>query len=237
MKYVIANLKSNQTKKEALEYSKKIKKIKNKNNQLIICPSFTNLFLFNDQNYNLGAQNISEYEKGAYTGEINGEQLQNLNCKYVIIGHSERRKYFNENNKILLNKITQALKNNLKIIFCIGESLEEYKANQTKEILQNQITSIFNSLDLKQLNNIIIAYEPIWAIGTGLIPSLKEIEENIYFIKKLNYQNYHLNLFVLYGGSVDENNINDLKTISNLDGYLIGGASLSLEKLKKIILT
>jgi len=176
----------------------------------------------------VGAQNCHEHQTyGAFTGSINSMMLKNVGAKYVIIGHSENRQV-GENDKLINLKIKSALKSGLKVIFCIGETLKEKKKKITKHVLTKQI-----KLGLKQIkkkNKIIIAYEPVWAIGTGLIPKSIELFKTIDFIKKKMTTNK-----VLYGGSVNSINIKELKKITNLDGFLIGGASQDSNKFIDII--
>lgn len=235
MKHLICNLKSNQLLPEIGGYIEEIKKIETNDIELVICPSFPYLPFFTKEKITSGAQDISEYDEGAYTGEINGKQLASLNVKYVIVGHSERRKYYKESDEVLVNKIKQALENKLKIIYCVGETKEEYLRKKTYVIIEKQIGRVLNEFNTTELKNIIVAYEPVWSIGTGNIPEKSEIEDVTLFIKKLMDQYYHIKTPVLYGGSVNEKNIDELKSIESLDGLLIGGASLDPKKLNSII--
>ena len=172
------------------------------------------------------------YENGAYTGEISASQVKSMNINYAIIGHSERREYFEETDNIINKKIKLGIENNLKIILCIGETLNHKENNQTNEILKKQIVEGLK--DIKDINNIIIAYEPIWSIGTGLIPTNDEIYDTTNFIKEEINRLYNKDIMVLYGGSVNDENINVLSEINNLSGFLVGGASLKPDKLKRI---
>ena len=178
----------------------------------------------------VGAQNCHESKKFAsLTGQINSDMLKDVGAKYVILGHSENRKN-GENNKLINQKIKSALKTGLKVIICIGESLKEKKNNQTNKVLNYQIN---NSLKgIKNFTKIIIAYEPVWAIGTGKIPKLDDLRKNILFIKK-KFRDESIK--ILYGGSVNSKNIKDLKKISTLDGFLIGGESRDPKKFIDII--
>ena len=176
----------------------------------------------------VGAQNCHENESyGAFTGSVNSSMLKNVGASFVIIGHSENRK-FGENNKLINLKIKSAIKAGLKVIFCIGETLQEKRKKVTRRVLNNQIKSGLSKI--KNKKNIIIAYEPVWAIGTGLVPKAKDLLKTINFIKK-KIKNHK----VLYGGSVNSKNINELKSINNLDGFLIGGASQDPKKFIDII--
>ena len=205
---------------------------KKKNVKVIYCPPSTLILpmskMLKNSNLVVGGQNCHENESyGSFTGSINPSMLKNVGAKYVIIGHSENR-MSGENDNLINSKIKNALKSGLKVIFCIGESINDKRKKITKKILSKQI--LIGLKKIKNLNNIIIAYEPIWSIGTGLIPKPKELFETINFIKKKN-KDYK----VIYGGSVNPKNINQLKLISNLDGFLIGGASQNSKKFIDII--
>ena len=205
---------------------------KNTYSKIIYCPPTT---LINPMTKKLkktqiqiGAQNCHENQNyGAFTGSINAKMLKSVGATYVIIGHSENRQE-GETDKLINNKIKSALKSGLKVIFCIGETLKEKKTKKTKKLLSKQIKLGLNKI--KNRKSIIIAYEPIWSIGSGLIPKKKELFETINFIKK-KAKNYK----VLYGGSVNPKNINLLNLINNIDGYMIGGASQDPKKFIDII--
>ncbi len=175
----------------------------------------------------MGAQNCHESEtNGAFTGSVNSKMLKDVGANYVILGHSENR-FEGENDKLINVKIKSALKSGLKVIFCIGETLHEKRKKITKKVLKKQIQLGLNNI--KDRNNIIIAYEPVWSIGSGLIPKSKDLFETINFLKKIKKNK------VLYGGSVNPKNINELKLINNIDGFLIGGASQESKKFIDII--
>ena len=204
----------------------------NKSIKLIYCPPNTLIRPMTKKlkksNIDVGAQNCHENEAyGAFTGSVNSKMLKSVGAKYVIIGHSENRQV-GETNKLINNKIKSALKSGLKVIFCIGETLQEKRKKITKKVLNSQMKLGLNKIQNNK--NILIAYEPVWSIGTGLIPKSEELYETINFIKK-RMKNYK----VLYGGSVNPKNINELKTITNIDGYLIGGASQDPKKFIDII--
>ncbi len=230
---IVGNLKMNFSHQEMIQYMAKLD-----NSKLIICPSFIYLNLFNQNGYAICAQNVSEFANGPYTGEISASQIKSLNVPYVLIGHSERRHVFNESQTIINNKISQALKQDLSIIYCIGETATEKKEGLTKQILLEQIISIFDQLTSDQINKIIIGYEPVWAISDGInpgiTPSNEEIEATILYIKKTIKEKYLIDLNVLYGGSVNLNNLNELLKLSSNDGFLIGGASKNIDDLLKI---
>ena len=205
---------------------------KNKFIKIIYCPPSTLIRPMSKKlkktNIEVGAQNCHEQNTyGAFTGSVNPMMLKNVGAKYIIIGHSENRQA-GETNKLINLKIKNTLKSGLKVIFCIGETLQEKRKKITKQVLTKQIKLGLNKI--KNKKNVIIAYEPVWSIGTGLIPKSNELFKTINFIKKKNKKNK-----VLYGGSVNPKNIHELKSISNLDGYLIGGASQNPKKFIDII--
>ena len=197
-------------------------KIKKKKFKLVYCLPATLIYplarMFKKTSIEVGAQNCHESENyGAYTGQINSKMLKDAGAKYVILGHSENRK-LGENDKLINLKIRAAIKSGLNVIFCIGETLSEKKKNITKKILTKQISLGLNKI--KNKKDILVAYEPVWAIGSGLIPIESELLKTIGYIKsKIKGAK------VLYGGSVNPKNIKSLKNINNLDGFLIGGAS------------
>jgi len=206
--------------------------------KIIYCPPYTLLSNFvkklKKTNIEVGAQNCHQSKlNGPYTGYVNSKMIKNIGCNYVIIGHSENRN--NGETDLQINKkIKSSLENNLKILFCIGEKIEEKKTKKTKKILSNQIIKGLNKIN--NIKNIIIAYEPVWSIGTGLIPKNNELLDNILFIKNFLRKNFkYKNSKVLYGGSVNPNNIKNLNEINQIDGFLIGGASQSSNKFIDII--
>ena len=205
-----------------------------KKGRLIYCPPFTLLSSFSKKFKNcqigIGGQNCHESESyGPYTGSINSRMLKNVGAHFVIIGHSENREK-GENDKLINLKIKSALEAKLKVIFCVGETLIEKKKKKTESILSKQIKSGLDGINKK--SNIFIAYEPIWAIGTGIIPKSKDLLKTVKFIKsKFNGKIPK----VLYGGSVNPQNINNLKEINNIDGFLIGGASQNAKKFIDIV--
>lgn len=231
---VVGNMKMNLTTPEIKKYVKELEK-KDYNKQVIICPSSLYLPYFMGKSYGAGIQNIAAYENGAYTGEISASQAKSMKLDCTIIGHSERREYFKETDEIVHQKIALSLEANLKVILCIGETEEERDSLKTYKVLKKQIVSALKGFDEKDLKKIVIAYEPIWAIGTGKIPSNDEIKDTIAFIKEIVKSSFQANMSVLYGGSVNEKNIASLNKIENIDGYLVGGASTKVDKFMKII--
>ncbi|MEG0909147.1 MAG: triose-phosphate isomerase, partial [Bacilli bacterium] len=180
-------------------------------------------------------QNCYSEDKGAFTGEISPKQINSLGVEYVILGHSERRTILHETNEEINKKIKKALTNNLNVILCIGETKEEKDQFMTDKILERQIINCLTGIGTSDAKNIIIAYEPIWSIGTGLTPTEKEIQITIMNIKEILKKLYkELDFNVLYGGSVNEENITSINQIKEISGVLVGGASMDAKKLKKI---
>ena len=206
--------------------------------KIIYCPPYTLLDIFVKRliktNIKVGAQNCHQSSSdGPFTGFINSKMIKKLGCKYVIVGHSESRNS-GDTNLLINKKIKSSLENNLNILFCIGETIKEKKAKKTKKILISQIKK--GLWKIKNIRNIIIAYEPVWSIGTGLVPKNNELLDNILFIKKFLRKNFkYKNTRVLYGGSVSPKNVKDLSEINQIDGFLIGGASQNSNKFVDII--
>lgn len=232
MKYLICNFKNKLLKDDILKYNRNLGEIETKV-KLVLCPPSIYLSLFDKNGYDLGVQDISSFIDRTITGEIEASQIKSLGATYVIVGHSERRIYKHEINIDFINKINNALENNLNVIYCVGETLRDKENGSTFEILEKQISEVLNNVEIK---NIMIAYEPVWAIGTGNVPSIKEIKENIEFISDLLYEKYECKLDILYGGSVNDENIGELCSIKGLSGFLVGGASLDVNKVKGMIL-
>ena len=225
------NLKSLNTLDKVIKFSKS-KEIKK--GRLIYCPPHTLIssFLKKFQNclIDIGAQNCHEdYDYGPHTGYVNAKMLKDIGANYVIIGHSENREK-GETNKIINQKIKSAIKAKLKIIFCIGETLKQKKNGKTKLVLQNQIKYGLDKVSKK--TNLFIAYEPVWSIGTGKIPNIKELKEITIFIRSRFKKKIPK---ILYGGSVNSNNVKNFRLIKELDGFLIGGASQNSKKFIDIV--
>ena len=223
---ICLNNKCNLNRREFKDYQMKLAKIETRDN-LIVCPSLINIPNYFLGNIRLGAQNVSAFENGAHTGEVSADMLKSYQVRYCIVGHSERREFQKETLEEVKLKINQLLNNHIVPILCVGETKEEKGNNQTLKRVEEELDSALKDIDSK---NIIIAYEPIWSIGSGSIPTNSEIEEVIDFIKKK-----YPEAKVLYGGSVDETNIDELKKINVIDGFLIGGLSLKPEKLKILL--
>ncbi len=190
-------------------------------------------------NLRIGAQNLFYEDEGAYTGEISGKMLKSYKVDYVIIGHSERRNYFHETDEIVNKKIKAALRNELKPIVCVGEHLEERESGKTNELLNTQIKAAFAGITAEEMAKIVIAYEPIWAIGTGKTATAEQADAACGYIRSLIKELYGEKVSeairIQYGGSVKPENIDELLEKENIDGALIGGASLDPEKFIKMV--
>ena len=226
---IALNNKSNLEKEDFEKYLEELKTVET-TETLILCPTFLNISIVSNSNIKLGSQNVSVSDNGAYTGEISASQLKSYQVKYAIVGHSERREYQRETNEEINKKIKQLFKNDITPILCIGETLEERKQNKVNEVLEEELTIATKDLTEEEKKRLIIAYEPIWSIGTGVIPTNEQIEEVFQEIKRLVPASY-----ILYGGSANEENIDQLKQIPSINGYLLGGLSLKVDKLKVFI--
>jgi len=204
------------------------------NADILICPPFISLSLVSgiikDSGIKLGAQNLHFENDGAYTGEISATMLRSAGCEYVITGHSERRKYFNETNSVVNKKALQALNHDLKVIICVGETLQEREDEIFESIITEQVTMALKDIPSERMNDVVIAYEPVWAIGTGLNASPKQVIEIHALIRNtaegiLN-KDIAENMIILYGGSVNKDNAKEILSAAGVDGALIGGASL-----------
>ena len=229
---------------EAIEFIEGIAPlVKNSEAEIILCVPYTDLFysFLTAQNANIkiGAQNMHWEESGAYTGEVSGEMLKCIGVEYVIIGHSERRQYFNETDETVNKKVKAALRNDLKPIVCVGETLEQREAGKTEEVITSQTKLALEGLTEEQVQNTIIAYEPIWAIGTGKTATAEDANNSIKDIRneiRKNYgQNIAENVIIQYGGSVKASNAKELFSTSDIDGGLVGGASLKVEEFANIV--
>lgn len=238
-KVIVGNWKMNYALKEAMEFSKLLKEqLVNINNVDIgICPTYICLNdvkkQLNTSNIKVGAQNVYYEDKGAYTGEISVPMLKNIAVDYCIIGHSERRQYFGETDENVNLKAKRLLQENITPIICVGENLSEREKNVHFELIKEQIEKAFKDIEENDISNIIVAYEPIWAIGTGVTATAKQAEEMCKYIRNVVSEMYNENiaecLSIQYGGSVNLSNIVELMKMPNIDGALIGGASLKPE--------
>ena len=214
-----------------------------KNTEIVVCPVFTALpaaaAALADSNIRLGAQNMHWEDKGAFTGEIAPVMLKDIGCQYVIIGHSERRQYFAETNDTVNKKVKAALARDLVPIMCVGESLEQREAGSTEAIVGSQVTAGLSGLTAEQVAGMVIAYEPIWAIGTGKTASADDANAVCTFIRKtvagIFGSDSAAKIRIQYGGSVKADNISELMAKSDIDGALVGGASLDAAGFSKIV--
>ena len=217
--------------------------VKDTQNDVILCVPYTDLFyaLLNVQgtNIKIGAQNMHWEDNGAYTGEISGKMLKSIGVEYVIIGHSERRQYFAETDETVNKKVKKALECELKPIICVGETLEQREQGVTKDIITNQVAKALEGISEEQLEKIIIAYEPIWAIGTGKTATKEDANDTIKEIRAKLAEIYGNDnaekVIIQYGGSVKSSNAKELFNMSDIDGGLVGGASLKSEEFSKIV--
>ncbi len=211
--------------------------------EVVVCPPFTSLFiaseLLKETNIKLGAQNMFYEVEGAFTGEISPKMLKSVKCEYVILGHSERRRYFYETDEIVNKKVKKALEFGLKPIICIGETLEERESGETFKVLEKQVKGTLNGLTAEQIKEIVIAYEPVWAIGTGKNATPEQAQSAQKFIREfvsgLFNSDVAQSLTIQYGGSVTPENAYSLLSQPDVDGALVGGASLKIDSFLKII--
>ena len=243
-KVIAGNWKMNMLPDEAIKFIEELTPlVKDTENEVVLCVPYTDLFyaLLTAQNTNIkiGAQNMHFEESGAYTGEVSGKMLKSINVEYVIIGHSERRQYFAETDETVNKKIKSAFKYGLKPIVCVGETLEQREAGKAVDIITKQTELALEGLSNEQVENTIIAYEPIWAIGTGKTATnedannaIKEIRNKI---SEIYGEETSSKVIIQYGGSVKSSNAKELFNMSDIDGGLVGGASLKAEEFSKIV--
>jgi len=243
-KVIAGNWKMNMLPNEAMNFIEELAPmVKDTQNEVILCVPYIDLFytLLHVQGTNIkvGAQNMHWEESGAYTGEVSGKMLKSLGVEYVIIGHSERRQYFAETDETVNKKIKSALAVGLKPIVCVGETLEERENGITENIITNQVEKAFEGIAASDLDKIIVAYEPIWAIGTGKTATKEDANTTIMQIRKKLAEIYGQNeaneVIIQYGGSVKSSNAKELFEMSDIDGGLVGGASLKAEEFSRIV--
>ena len=243
-KIIAGNWKMHKTVREAEELVGSILKgLPETHYEVVVCPPFTALYrisqLLEGSRLKLGAQNMHYEIQGAFTGEISAGMLKDLGCRFVILGHSERRHIFGETDELIGKKISAALEAGLRPIFCIGELLAEREAGKTHEVVTRQLKAGLSSLEAEQMPSVVIAYEPVWAIGTGKAATAQQAEEVHIFIREWFSQNYSediaQNLIILYGGSVKPENIDSLMAQKDINGVLVGGASLDKDSFLRII--
>ena len=243
-KVIAGNWKMNKLPNEAIDFITELEPlVKDTANEVVICAPYTDLFycLMNAQgtNIKIGAQNMHYEENGAYTGEVSGEMLKSIGVEYVIIGHSERRAYYNETDESVNKKLKKALALELKPIVCVGESLEERESGKAKDIVTTQTKLALEGLTNEKVEKTIIAYEPIWAIGTGKTATKEDANETIKWIREeienIYGKDVAENVIIQYGGSVKSSNAKELFEMSDIDGGLVGGASLDAQEFAKIV--
>ena len=245
-KIIAGNWKMHKTLKEAVDLAGNLKERASQfpsDREVVICPPFTALSVVGEvikgSPVKLGAQNTFWEEKGAYTGEVSPPMLKDAGCQYVIIGHSERRQYFGETNYSVNKKMKKVLESGLTPIVCVGEKLQEREDGKTLSIIEEQVREGMEGLSTEEASGLVVAYEPVWAIGTGKTATPQQAEEVHDFIRKkireLYGEEVANNLPILYGGSIKPQNIASLMECANIDGGLVGGASLELESFSQII--
>lgn len=239
---IAGNWKMNKTAAEAKTLIEELKPlVARARAEVVVCVPFTDLEVVGEalagSKIHLGAQNVAWADKGAFTGEISAAMLKELGVEYVIIGHSERRQYFGETDESVNKRIKQALANDLKPIVCVGETLTEREKNRTKRVLKKQVVGALEGIE--DLSDVVIAYEPVWAIGTGKTATKEDANLTIGYIRRVVSQLYGKEvaktLRIQYGGSMNPGNAKELMSMRNIDGGLIGGASLKAEDFSKVV--
>jgi triosephosphate isomerase len=243
--FIAGNWKMNKTIRDAVDFSKQLKNLIAglDDRDVIIAPPFTALYpvaeTLKGSNIHLSAQNLSDKAEGAFTGEVSARMLADAGCAYAIIGHSERRTLYGEKDAVINAKIKIALASGLKPIFCIGETLDEREENRTFNVIERQIKEGLNNLITDDIRRLVIAYEPVWAIGTGKTATPEQAQEAHANIRHLMENAYGKNIAtdvpIIYGGSVNPKNIAILMAERDIDGALVGGASLEIESFIRII--
>ena len=242
---IAGNWKMNNTKAEAEQLITTLKPLVKDvtRTDVVVCVPFTCIEkvkkLVKGSKIKVGAQNVAWADKGAFTGEISAAMLKEVGAEYVIIGHSERRQYFGETDKSVNMRLVQALKNELKPIVCIGETLDERNGGKTEIVLRTQLEGGLEGLTADDMKNVVIAYEPVWAIGTGVTATAEQANTTIKFIRKTLAKMFTRpvanKVRIQYGGSMNAKNASELMAMSDIDGGLIGGASLKAEDFSKVV--
>lgn len=244
MKLVIGNWKMNGTVEETLKMITELRnKLANNAAEVVIAPPFTSLYsasvVLQDTPIKLAGQNMHWESEGPFTGEVSGVFLKDVGCSHVLIGHSERRQYFGETDESVNKKIQAALSQELIPVFCIGETAEQRRSGKTETVLETQLKKGLSGIPMGEAKDLVIAYEPVWAIGSGQTPTPAEIESAMYFIHSYIGRHYDgptaNSIRLLYGGSVSPENALEILKAKNVGGLLVGGASLIIEKFLKII--
>ncbi len=242
---IAGNWKMNKLTAEAIELANGLKRelYKIEDVTIVLCPPFTALDEVSEviygSNMALGAQNMHGEDSGAFTGEISGPMIKDLGCAYCIVGHSERRQYFHETNEIVNKKTKAVLKHGLTPIVCVGETLQEREAGKTFDVISDHVTNSLKDLRPEDILKVLIAYEPVWAIGTGKTATPAQAQEVHAYIRALLAKTYGeetaQNVVILYGGSVKPNNTKELVNQKDIDGALVGGASLETKSFADIV--
>ena len=242
---IAGNWKMNNTQASAVELINELKPLVKGINktEIVVCVPFTMIEkvkkAVRGSKIKVGAQNVAWANKGAFTGEISADMLKEVGAEYVIIGHSERRQYFGETDKSVNMRTVQALKNDLKPIVCVGETLNEREGNKTNEVLKTQLEGAFEGFSADDIKKVVIAYEPVWAIGTGKTATAQQANDTIKFIRKVLAKMFTRpvanKVRIQYGGSMNAKNASELMAMSDIDGGLIGGASLKAEDFSKVV--
>ena len=234
-KVIAGNWKMNMLPNEAINFITELSPmVKDTENEVILCVPYTDLFysLLHVQgtNIKIGAQNMHYEDNGAFTGEVSAPMLNELNIDYVVLGHSERRQYFNETNETVNKKVLKALKSGIDPILCIGETLEEREADKTKDVCKVQVEKALENVSKDDMKKVVIAYEPIWAIGTGKTATAKQANDVISYVREvvkgLYGEEISEEVRIQYGGSVKPANVSEIMNQTDIDGALVGGASL-----------
>jgi triosephosphate isomerase len=243
--FIAGNWKMNKTIPEAIDFTNQLKKLHamSDDREIVIAPSFLSLYpvakVLRGSKIHLSAQNLSDKAEGAYTGEVSAAMLKDAGCEYVIIGHSERRNIFGEHDDLINRKINIALATGLNPIFCVGETLSEREEERTFHVIERQIKEGLNNLKTDDIRRLVVAYEPVWAIGTGKTATREQAQEVHVFIRRLMETAYGKHVAgtvpIIYGGSVNPKNIGALMAERDIDGALVGGASLDVESFSRII--
>jgi len=242
---IAGNWKMNNTSAESVELVSQLREMISdvKEVEVVVAPPYTALgsvaAIIKDSNIFLSAQNIFWEEKGAFTGEISPSMLKDIGCQYAIVGHSERRQYFGETNDTVNKRLEAAIKVSLTPIMCIGETLEEREAGKTLTVIEQQMREGLNGLSSDEMGKVVVAYEPVWAIGTGKTATPDQAQEVHQFIRKVMAQIFGEEVAeeirILYGGSVKLDNVDQLMSQNDIDGALVGGASLKADSFAGII--
>lgn len=240
---IAGNWKMHKTIAEAVEFVNEVKdKVNNDKVEAVICAPFTSLKDLKEAtkgtNIKIGAQNMHFEEKGAFTGEISPLMLKELDIDYVVIGHSERRQYFNETDETVNKKVLKALEVSIKPILCVGETLEQREAGETKSVCKVQVQKALENVSKEDINKVVIAYEPIWAIGTGKTATSEDANDVIKYIREVVkdiYADLANEVRIQYGGSVKPANVSEIMSQSDIDGALVGGASLEANDYTQLV--